>query len=47
MTKDVKKKIEKNIKIKVSKKAEEVVNNFCNGTLARGVTASALAKVLR
>ncbi|MDD2655028.1 MAG: hypothetical protein PHI86_08005 [Candidatus Omnitrophica bacterium] len=42
----VEEKIDRNLN-KISKKATRIVNNFCNGTLARGVTAHQLAKVLR
>ncbi len=50
MTKEEKKRIEEKIDNnlnKISKKAERIVNNFCNGTLAKGITAHQLAKVLR
>lgn len=39
-------KIDNNLK-KISKKAQTIVNKFCNGSLAKGITAHHLAKVLR
>ncbi len=49
MTKEEKKiedNIDKNIS-KISKKAERIVSNFCNGMLSKGITAHHLAKILR
>ncbi|MGA2774811.1 MAG: hypothetical protein ABSE81_01970 [Candidatus Omnitrophota bacterium] len=50
MTKEEKRiieeKIDKNLN-KISKKAEKIVSNFCNGTLAKGITAHHLARILR
>jgi hypothetical protein len=50
MTKKEEKKIEtkinNNLK-KISKNARIMVKNFCNGSLAKGITAHQLAKALR
>ena len=44
--KKIAEKIDNNLK-KISKDAKKMVSNFCNGSLAKGITAHQLSKVLR